>query len=141
VLLQEDTSGSLIPCAYWARKHKDFEIRYSAYDRETLVVVEAVSRVWRVYLLGCKRFSVVTDTATLTHLLKQTSDKLTNRQVHWDERLMPFAQSMSILYREGSVNEADPMSRRPDFFHPDDVQLRRPAEMFALWWDGNVPDL
>jgi hypothetical protein len=54
---------------------------------------------------------------------------------------MPFAQNMSILYRKGSVNEADPLSRRPEFFHPDDVQLRRPAEMFALWWDANVPDL
>ena len=48
---------------------------------------------------------------------------------------------MSILYRKGFVNETDIMSRRPDFFHPDDVQLRRPTEMFALWWDGNVPDL
>ena len=25
--------------------------------------------------------------------------------------------------------------------HPDDVQLRGPAEMFALCWDGKVPDL
>jgi hypothetical protein len=68
VHLQEDTSGSLRPCAYWARKLKDCEMRYSAYDRESLVVVEDVSRVWRVYLLGCKRFSFVTNHATLTHL-------------------------------------------------------------------------
>ncbi len=54
---------------------------------------------------------------------------------------MPFAQNMSILYRKGSVNEVGPVSRRPDFFHPDDVQLRMPAEIFALWWDGNVPNL
>jgi hypothetical protein len=32
VLLQEDTSGSLRPCAYWARKLKDCETRYSAYE-------------------------------------------------------------------------------------------------------------
>jgi hypothetical protein len=83
-------------------------------------------------------FSVVTDHATLTHLLKQPCDKRTDRQVHWVERLKPFAQNMSILYRKGYVNEADPLSRRPDFFHPDDVQLRMPAEMFALWWDGHV---
>ena len=48
---------------------------------------------------------------------------------------------MSILYRKGSVNEADPMSRRPDFFHPDDVKLRRPSEIFAPWWGGNVLDM
>jgi hypothetical protein len=59
VLLQEDTFGSLRPCAYWARKLEDFQTRYSAYDREALAVVEAVSRVWRVYLLGCKHFSIV----------------------------------------------------------------------------------
>ena len=82
VLLQADTSNSLRPCAYWARKLKECETRYSAYDREALAVVEAVSRVWRVYLLGCKHFSIVTDHATLTRLLKQPSDKLTDRQVH-----------------------------------------------------------
>ena len=54
---------------------------------------------------------------------------------------MLFAQSMSILYRKESLNEADLVSRRPIFSPPYDVQLRRPAEMFALWWDGNVPDL
>ena len=54
---------------------------------------------------------------------------------------MPFAHCISILYRKGSVNKADGVSRRLDFFHPDDVHLRRPVEMFALSWDGKVPDL
>ena len=76
---------------------------------------------------------MVIDYATLTHLVKQTSDKLSDRQVHWVERLMPFAQCMSIIYRKGSINEADDVSRRPDFFHPDnEVHMRMPAEMFDL---------
>jgi hypothetical protein len=127
VLLQEDMFGSLRPCAYLARNLKiaRHDIRISAYDREALAVVEVVSRVCKVYLLGCKRVFVVTDHATLTHLLKQPSDKLADRQVHGVERLMPFAQNMSILYRKGFVNEADPVSRLPNFFHPDNVQLRR----------------
>ena len=83
VLLQEDTFGSLRPCAYWARTLKDCETRYSAYDGEALAVVEAVSRIWRVYLLGYKHFSVVTDHANLPQLLKQPSDTLTDRQVRW----------------------------------------------------------
>ena len=74
MLFQEDTFGSLRPRAYWARKFKDCETRYSAYDREALDVIEVVPRVWRVYLLGCKRFSVDIDHATLTHLLKHPSD-------------------------------------------------------------------
>jgi len=47
---------------------------------------------------------------------------------------------MSIVYRKDSVNEADVVSRRLYFFHPDDVHLRKLVEMFALWLDGNVPD-
>ncbi len=54
VLRQEDSKGHLRPCAYWARKLKDNETRHIAYDNEALAIVEAVSRVWRVYLLGCK---------------------------------------------------------------------------------------
>ena len=84
---------------------------------------------------------MATDHATLTRLLKQLSDKLTDRQVHWVERLMLFAHCMSILCRKRSVNEADVVSRCPHFFHPDDVHLRRLVEMFALRWDGNVSDL
>jgi hypothetical protein len=43
VLLQEDTSRSLRPCTYWARKLNDCEMRYSGYDREALAVVDCVS--------------------------------------------------------------------------------------------------
>ena len=100
-----------------------------------------MSRVWRVHLIECKHFLAVIDHATLTRLLKQSSDKLTDRQVHWVERLIPFAHCMSILYRKGSVNKTDVVSRRPDFFHPDDVHLRRPIEMFALLWDEKLLDL
>jgi len=91
-----------------------------------------VFRVWRVYLLGCKRFSVVIDHATLAHLLKQPSDKPTNRQVQWVERLMPFAQCTSIIYRKGLVNEADDVSWRLDFFHSDNDHPRMPTKIFAL---------
>ncbi len=90
-----------------------------------------------MYLLGCKWFSVVTDHATLVHLLKQSSEKLSDRQSHWVEKLMPHANFMRILYRKGILNEADPMSRRPDFHQIDklyslDLNLR---------WDGNVLDI
>ena len=68
------------PCSYWARKLKDDATRLSAYDKEALDIVEAVSRVRRMYLLGCKCFSMVTDHWTLVHLLKQSSNKLTDRK-------------------------------------------------------------
>ncbi len=104
VLLEEDFEGHLRPRAYWARKLKDAETRYTAYDKEALVIVEANSRVWRIYLLGCKCFSVVTDHSTLVHLLKQPSDKLTDRQSHRVEKLMPYANLMRILYMKEILN-------------------------------------
>ena len=126
VLLQEDSEGELRPCAYWARKLNDAERNYSAYDLEALAVVESVTRVWRMYLDGCKAIQVVTDHSTLTHLLRQPSTTLTKRQAHFIERLMPYTGYMTILYRKGSANVADPVSRRPDFY--------------SIWWDGEVPD-
>ncbi len=75
-----------------------------------MAIVEAVSRVWRLYLLGCKCFSVITDHETLVHLLKQSSDKLTDWQSHWVEKLMPYANEMRILYMKRILNETDPVS-------------------------------
>jgi hypothetical protein len=61
-------------------------------------IMEAVSRVWRMYLLGCKGFSMVTDHATLVHLLKQSSDKLKDKQTHWVEKFILYANLMRMLY-------------------------------------------
>jgi len=44
-LLQEESDGHLRPCVYLARKLKDIENRYSAYDKEALAMLKAVSRV------------------------------------------------------------------------------------------------
>ena len=44
---------------------KDAETKYIAYDKDALAIVDAVSRVWRVNLLGCKCFSVIIDPALL----------------------------------------------------------------------------
>ncbi len=89
-----------------------------------------------MYLLGCKCFLVVTEHATRVHLLKQTSDKLTSQQSHWVGKLMPHANETRILYMKGILNEADPMSRRPDFLQIDLYRLED-----SLWWDGNVPNI
>jgi len=116
VLLLEGSQGHLRPCVYLARKLKDAETSYIAYNTEALAIVEIVSRVWRMYKLGYKCFLVVTDHATVVHLLKQSSNKLTDRQSHWIEKLMPYANAIYILYKKGILNEADPVSRSPDFF-------------------------
>jgi hypothetical protein len=90
-----------------------------------------------MHLLGSKCFSVVTYHATLVHLLKQSSGKLTVCQAYWVEKLNSYANLMRIIYREEILNEADPVSLRPDVFPVDN--LRGPDD--SLWWDGNVPNI
>ena len=49
---------------------------------------------------------------------------------------MPYANAMLILYTKGILNQADPVSRRPDFLQ---IDMYRPKD--SLWWDGNMPDI
>ncbi len=79
---------------------------------------------------------MVTDHATLVHLLKQQSDKLTDWQTRRVEKLMPYANLIRILYMKGILEEADPVSRCPDFLPVDNMYM--PDE--SLWCnDENVP--
>jgi hypothetical protein len=102
---------------------------YSAYDLEVLAVCEAVKH-WRCYLEGCSNFLVITNHDTLRHLLGQTNNMLNKRQARYLRDLQPFVGSMTLAYREGALNEADPLSRRPDFV---------PHATIPLFWDGEVP--
>jgi hypothetical protein len=64
------------------------------------------------------------------HLLMQPSDRLNKRQARYMCDLQPFMGAMSLAYRKGSRNEADPLSQRADFY----AQARLP-----LFWNGDVP--
>ena len=61
---------------------------------------------------------------------------MADRQSHWVEKLTTYASMMRILYRKGILNEADPVSRRPDFLQ---IDLYRSEDI--LWWNGNVLDI
>ena len=50
---------------------------------------------------------------------------------------MSNANLMRILYMKGILNEADPVSRRPDFLPIDNMYT--PDE--SLQWDGKVHDI
>jgi hypothetical protein len=88
---------------------------YSAYDLEALAVCETVKH-WRCYLEGCSKFLAVTYHDTLQHQLKQPNNMLNKRQARYLRDLQPLVGTMMTLaYRKGAMNEADPLSRRPDF--------------------------
>jgi hypothetical protein len=104
------------PRRYWARKLNLAQRgnTYSAYDLEALAVCEAVKH-WRCYLEGCSKFLAVTSHDTLRHLLKQPNNRLNKWQARYLRDLQPFVGSMTLAYRKEALNEADPLSQRPDF--------------------------
>jgi hypothetical protein len=54
---------------------------------------------------------------------------LNKRQSRYMRDLQPFVCSMTLAYRKGALNRADPFSRRPDFL---------PHATAPLFWDGEV---
>ena len=101
------------PVAYWSKKLKDAETRYSATDLEWLAVVTAVTRVWHWMLEGTP-FIIMSDHKALeTKLMKGNHDPpLNDRQCRWIESLAPF--SYSFQWIKGLNNTvADALSRYP----------------------------
>jgi hypothetical protein len=60
----------------------------------------------------------------------QPNNRLNKRQARYRRDLQPFVGSMTLAYRKGALNEADPISRRPNFV---------PQATLPLFWDGEVP--
>jgi hypothetical protein len=130
-IMLQDQGGGLQPVSYRARKLNPAERgnTYSAYDSEALAVCEAVKH-WRCYLEGCSKFLVVADHETVRHLLRQPNNRLNKRQARYLRDLQRFVGSMTLACRKGALNEAYPLSRRPDFVSHATV---------PLFWDGEVP--
>lgn len=104
-LLQEFEDG-WHPIAYFSKTLNDAQRNYSAYDRELLAIYQAVGH-WRHYLYG-QHFKVVTDHATLKHLVDQPELK-NSRRIRWISDLQEY--DLEILYAPGKTNPADPLSR------------------------------
>jgi hypothetical protein len=59
----------------------------------------------------------------------QPHNRLNKRQARYMRDLQPFVSSMTLAYRKGALNEADPLSRRPDFV---------PLAKVVLGWRASV---
>ena len=101
------------PVAFWSRKLREAETRYSATDLEWLAVVEAVSRVWSHFLEDVS-FTVRSDHQALQRKLhRSTHDPpISARQARWIERLLPFALTFEYVKGEDNI-VADALSRYP----------------------------
>jgi hypothetical protein len=55
---------------------------------------------------------------------------LNKRQARYMRDLQPFVGSMTLAYRKGALNEADPVSRQDLFV---------PQATVPMFWDDEVP--
>jgi len=93
--------------AYGHRRLTDVESRYSQIEREALALVWACEH-FKMYLLG-KHFQLFTDHKPLVSIFNKPGSKPTPRLERWSIRLQAF--DYNLLYKRGSENIADPMSR------------------------------
>ena len=111
VLLQEQTDGSLRPCSYYAKTLNKAQRKYPVYDQELLAIAAALNE-YRIYIEGCKNFVVITDHRPLIHI--PTQPNIGRRHVPWVSVLSQYMSYMKIVYRKGSENDSDALSRRED---------------------------
>ena len=96
---------------YLSRKIIDVKRNYKINDAEPLAIVESL-RHWRHYLeQPYHTLEVFTNHSNL-HAFMSTY-KLTRRQVQWTLDL--FAFNFRLVYRMGTFNSLDDLSRRPDY--------------------------
>jgi hypothetical protein len=87
------------------------EVHYHVHEQELLAVRDAILK-FCCYLDGAAGFTVITDHDTLQHFFRQRD--LSTRHVRWLQVLAPYQRQLDIVYKKGSVNHVDALSRRPD---------------------------
>ena len=113
-VLEQQHEKGWKPVAFWSRKLRDPETRYSATDLEWLAVVTAVTRVW-YWLLDGKEFTICSDHKALERKLHKSihDPPLNDRQARWIEAMAPFPYYFQWI--KGSDNTvADALSRHPE---------------------------
>ena len=126
VLLQTQEDGSLRPCQYFARTLNRAQRSYPIYDQELLSIAAALIE-FRPYIEGCKSFTVITDHRPLCHL--PTQPKIGRRHVPWVALLSQYMNYMTIVYRKGSENDSDPLSRRSDLMDLTEESIKDNPEL------------
>ena len=105
-LMQTDDNDNLHPVAYFSRKLRGAESRYSAINLEALAVVESV-RAFNPYVYG-RHFSIFTDHAPLIHVFKRRTK--CPRMSRWSIELAEY--NYTIYYKQGKSNHVpDTLSR------------------------------
>ena len=95
--------------SYASRALTPVEQRYSQTDIEGLSLVWGIEH-FRMFLIGSE-FDVITDHKALEAIFNNPRSRPPARIERWMMRLQPF--NFKVIYRKGSLNEADYLSRHP----------------------------
>ena len=106
--LQQQINGEWQPIAYFSKKLKPAETRYSTFDRELLAVYLAIKHFH--HFLEGRQFYVLTDHKPLVHALTSYSDRQSPRQARHLDFISQF--TTDIRHIRGADNAvADALSR------------------------------
>ena len=107
-VLQQFVQGEWCPIAYFSRKLKPAETRYSTFDRELLAIYLAIKHFR--HILEGRQFSVLTDHKPLTYSLSSSPNRHSPRQIRHLDFISQFTSD--IRHIQGSTNQAaDALSR------------------------------
>ena len=118
VLLQQQADDSYRPIAYRSRSLTEVERKYSHIEKEALAIVYGCKH-FHMYLYG-RSFELETDHRPLEHIYKAKpqSKPTSARLERWRIRLQEY--DFNVVYRPGTSNLADPLSRLPKDAQPGD---------------------
>lgn len=124
-LLQPNSDGLFVPCAFFSKKLSPAECNYEIYDKEMLAIIRSLEE-WDSELRGLPEFEVWSDHKNLEYFM--TVRRLTERQVRWSSTLSCY--NFKIRHIDGKSNVlADALSRR-DQDLPSDHQDNRLQERY-----------
>jgi len=130
-LMQRDADGNPAAIAYFSRKLRGPETRYSATDSEALAVVEGV-RAFDAYIYG-RQFTVYTDHRPLTYIF--TRKTKSPRMTRWACELSHY--QFKIVYKQGIQHRVPDMLSRSvaqiDLANVDPTTMREEQMKDPLW--------
>ena len=110
--------------SYASRGLTPVESRYSQTDIEGLSLVWSIEH-FRLFLIGSE-FDVITDHKALESIFNNPRSKPPARVERWMLRLQPY--NFNVIYKKGSQNEADFLSRHPVMPRMQETTAEKMAE-------------